>query len=204
MAKPEFGNENVAGVGSQFFITHNKIKYYGTNDTKDNTIWNSADGSIFKWDGKKWNQIKKGTNILNFLPKTNLSMKTGTLPIETTPGTIYDIPSETQGKTTTKTTGIKSEKQKVPLSELPDEYKQLRMAMIQGRNPNANVNLPQATDLGGSFLGSLLKGAGEGSLNVLGDKLSQETGKYRFDKEIAPQLEQTYGKRFIDYTPEKT
>jgi len=138
--------------------------------------------------------ITKDINFRKALEKV-LNLKEGSIT-----GDLFDftVPANdftTQNKVK-KIVEDSTGKPMVPISELPDEYKQLRMAMVQGANPNAQINLPQGTDTESSFLGAILKGFGEGALNVAGKKLSSVVGEQEFDTEIVPQLQKTYGLKF--------
>jgi len=134
-------------------------------------------------------------------PKEKFPYKMGNYELIRIPKKIEDV-----GKQTINQPAVQEKKSSFPTLapqvELPEEYKRLRMSMIMGKEPNIVFQTYKPTDVVGSIGASILKGLTEGGLNYLGKKMSQEMGKREFDKNIAPEAEQTYGARFRSQVPE--
>jgi len=77
--------------------------------------------------------------------------------------------------------------------ELPDQYKALRMAMASQKAEPINIGKLRGKQ---GILEKITEGALQGGGQAIADKLRGIQGEIEFDKQIAPQLERTYGARF--------
>jgi hypothetical protein len=109
----------------------------------------------------------------------------------------YKIPlvvtQSSGGKNKTDATSTETKTLDTSISELPDQYKSLRMAMINKKAAPVDVGKLKGHQ---GFLEKMTEGAIKAIGQSVADGAESYVGKKEFDNKILPELETTYGTQF--------